>query len=335
MSDLRERWTAFLRSRPDLSAGDLAAHTTLGPSTVRNFLAGSQPETERIASELTLLFQRIEAGEVLTPGASSSQPLTITEEHPERVRRVARRREFYEIETVRRVAQVLDYCHEQAAIGVITGDFGVGKTEAVSSWRQGAGRRVESLIIEFNEFTRGHKIAFLQELAEALGLPSVCGSQTAGRVFRLVCEHLALHPCLLIFDQCDTVRTPVFQVIRQIWDHTRHAGVGIVLLSAPVLLNRLRSSGLQDLGALTSRIGVWAPLAGVSRAEMAAIVKQEGITDVDEDAFDLWYRATEGSMRRLMAAIDLVKTKHQGKRITPKTIAGVAGHLWGMPVRAA
>jgi hypothetical protein len=38
-------------------------------------------------------------------------------------------------------------------------------------------------------------------------------------------------------------------------------------------------------------------------------------------------------MRRLMRALDLLKAKHAGKRITEKTIAGVAGHLWGMSLR--
>ena len=88
-----------------------------------------------------------------------------------------------------------------------------------------------------------------------------------------------------------------------------------------------------DLGALTSRVGIWAPLSGVSRAEMAAIVKQEGIEDIEEAAFDLWWRSTGGSMRRLMRAVDLLKAKHQGKRITEKTIATMAGYLWGLPVR--
>jgi RPA family protein len=71
----------------------------------------------------------------------------------------------------------------------------------------------------------------------------------------------------------------------------------------------------------------------MSRPEMAAILRLEGITDIDEAAFDLWWKATNGSMRRLMRAVDLVKSKHQGKRITEKTVAGVASHLWGMHVK--
>jgi hypothetical protein len=92
----------------------------------------------------------------------------------------------------------------------------------------------------------------------------------------------------------------------------------------------MTQSRVADLGALTSRVGIWAVLSGLGKSEMAAIVKQEGFTEIDEAAFDLWWKATAGSMRRLMRALDLLKAKHAGKRITEKTIAGVAGHLWGM-----
>ncbi len=168
-----------------------------------------------------------------------------------------------------------------------------------------------------------------------LGTDGFHGAQNGGTLFRGVCERLREAPCLLIFDQCETVRARVFQVIRQVWDATNEAGVGIVLLAAPVLLARMMGSRMADLGALTSRVGVWAPLSGVTRAEMAAIVKQEGIADVDEGAFEMWWRATGGSMRRLMRAIDLLKARHQGKRVTEKTIAGVASHLWGMAIQGA
>ena len=88
-------------------------------------------------------------------------------------------------------------------------------------------------------------------------------------------------------------------------------------------------------GALTSRVGIFAPLTGITRAEMAAIVKQEGITDMEESAFDLWYKATGGSMRRLMRSIDLLTAKHAGKRVTERTMEGVAGHLWGLNLERA
>jgi hypothetical protein len=40
-------------------------------------------------------------------------------------------------------------------------------------------------------------------------------------------------------------------------------------------------------------------------------------------------------MRRLLRAIDLLKAKHAGKRVTEKTVESVAGFLWGMQIARA
>ncbi len=330
-SDVHERVTRFLRSRPDVTTADLAAASALGESTVKNYVAGRMAETARIREEMERVMRLVDQGDILQPGGGRA--VVISEQQLETVRRVSRRNEFYVTETVRKIAQVLEYCSDQAAIGVVTGDYGVGKTEALNAWRRGEGRKIEAIVFEFDEFSASNKVAFIQALAEGLGLPSKCGMQDAVKIFRAIVTSLRQTPCLLIFDQCEMARPRVLQIIRQIWDRTREEGVGVVLLAAPVLLAKLKNSQMQDVGALTSRVGVWAALRGLGRAEMAAIVKQEGIADVDEAAFDLWWKATGGSMRRLLSCLDMLKAKHQGKRITEKTIAGVAGHLWGMAVR--
>ncbi len=328
MIELQERCRAFLHTRPDISTRDLAAFTDLGGSTVRNFIGGSQPLTERIHTEIGRVLDQVQAGEILQPGAAATTGLTVTEDRSERAARtVPRRHDVYETEMVRRVAQVLDYAAEHAAIGVISAPFGSGKTEAVAAWRRGAGSRLDSVVFEFDAFTQGNKLAFIAALAELLGMDS---QPVGAPLFRAVCAHLQKIPAILIFDQVEAVGVPVFQAIRQLHDRTRTAGVGVVLLSAPVLLTRLAASRASDLGALTSRVGIWAPLTGVGKSEMAAILKAEQITDVDDAAFDLWWRAVAGSMRRLIASIDLVKAKHGGKRISERTLQGVASHLWGI-----
>lgn len=331
MSDIREQMQTWLKSRPDLNIDHLTAHTSLALSTGRGFFTGNIPrcDSEHMRSEFERVLRLALAGEILQPGGRN---VVMISDAPEgRVRRVAKRQNFYQIATVRRVAEVLAYAHENAAIGVITADYGVGKTEAVKAWRNGAGRKTESIVIEFDGFLASNRTWFLQALAEQLG---VAAGTNAARTFRQVCEALRRAPCLLIFDQCEMVHPRVLQLLRQVWDRTHEEGVGMALLAAPVLLTRMTSSRMGDLGALTSRVGIWAPLAGLAKTEMAAICKQEGLSDIDEAAFDLWWKATGGSMRRLMRTIDLLQAKHSGKRVTSKTIAGVAGHLWGMSISA-
>ena len=67
-----------------------------------------------------------------------------------------------------------------------------------------------------------------------------------------MCEKLRESPALLVFDQCEVARARILQVVRQIHDRTAEAGVGVVLLAAPILLARL--SKISDYGALASRI---------------------------------------------------------------------------------
>jgi DNA transposition AAA+ family ATPase len=330
-SALRAEFTEFMKTRPDLGPADFCQYTTLAESTVRSFIRGDIPGGTEVVIEMRRVIAQAKAGDILAPrGAPES--VYLTEDATRRVRKVARRGKFYETQTVKRIAETLDYCAEECAIGVITADFGVGKTEAVKDWRRRTAGKIESVVFEFDEFSSTNKVDFVRVMARQFGIADQVGSQNGGLVFRELCEYLRENPCLLIFDQCETLRPRVCQVIRQLHDRTHDAGVGVVMLAAPILLARLMAGKMVDLGALTSRVGIWAALSGLTKAEMATIVKQEGFEDVDAAAFDLWWKACAGSMRRLMRSLDLLRAKHAGKRIGEKTVVGVAAHLWGMNV---
>jgi len=328
VSAARKEVRAWMKDRPDITAAHIGQLTTLSDSTVRTWIAGGFPGGKEVVGQILSVVRKAKAGEVLMPGGRESATLLVDE--GKRARKVPRVGKFYETQLARRVGEVLDYCAEHSAIGVVTADFGYGKTEALREWRRRRGAAVECAVLEFSEFSACDKVEFVRELCRMFDLPVVQGSQSGGRMFNALCEHLKEHPALLVFDQCETFRPRVAQVIRQIWDRTQEAGVGVTMLAAPILLARLMNAKMLDLGALSSRVGIWAPLSGLTRSEMAGIVKAEGFADVDEGAFDLWFKATAGSMRRLMRSIDLLKAKHQGKRIGEKTIAGVGGMLWGM-----
>ncbi len=323
---------AFLASRPDLGPADLAQYSTLAESTVRCFLRGN-PGGHEVIREMDRVMSQAKAGEILQPGGQNGAVvLGVDDAAP--VRRVAKVNNFYQTHLVRQVGEVCDFCLENRTIGVVTSNFGNGKTEAIAAWRRGPGHRNNSIVFEFDEFSCRNVVDFVKTFASMLDVEvTKTDNKSAGEVFRRICDKLRETPMLLIFDQCETARPRVFQCIRQIHDRTHDVGVGVVILSAPILLARMNA--MADLGALSSRVGIWAPLPGFSKGEMAAIVKKEGLTDIDESAFDIWFKLTGGSMRRLMRAVDLLRAKHVGKRITEKTIAGVAGHLWGMTVQTS
>jgi DNA transposition AAA+ family ATPase len=309
----------------------LTTCTSLALHTVKDYIHGRHGGTPYVDRELTKAIDAIERGELLR--VDQAEPVEISESTDTRRRLRGKARDFYLIDTVRRIRQVLNFAHEQAIIGVITAEYGVGKTESVRNWRQNDGRKIDHLVFEFDEFSSHGVVDFTECLAERLGIDFRAGQCNAGRTLRAICSYLQEHPMLLIFDQAETVMPRVMQVIRQIWDQSRHQGVGVVLLASPLLRQRLEAARLRDLGALTSRVSIWASLTGVQQAEAADILKAEGVTSIDEAAFSILFKATGGSMRRLMAVTNLLVSKHQGKQITEKTMKQVAASLWGLNLR--
>ena len=333
MNDIVERVKGFLAERPDVAPDRFAARTKFAPSTLRHVLDGMRAPSEEVTAELERVLRLAKAGEVFPAGAGT---VALSEGQARPILPMRRPRDIFATETLRKVGQGLTYCAENAALGVITATYGAGKTEAVRHWREhGEGRGRESFVLELDEFTCANAVDFVERLADLVGAEYKGGCHNGGRTLRALCAHLVKNPCLLLLDQCEGMRARVAQIARQIHDRTHDAGVGMVLLAAPVLMERLQASRISDLAALSSRVGMWVQLRGLSESEMAAILKAERITTVDEAAFRTWYRAVGGSMRRLMASVDLIQAKHAGKQITEKTLAGVAAYLWGLNIGVA
>jgi DNA transposition AAA+ family ATPase len=333
MNDIVERVKGFLAERPDVAPDRFAARTKFAPSTLRHVLDGMRAPSEEVTAELERVLRLAKAGEVFPAGAGT---VALSEGQARPILPMRRPRDIFATETLRKVGQGLTYCAENAALGVITATYGAGKTEAVRHWREhGEGRGRESFVLELDEFTCANAVDFVERLADLVGAEYKGGCHNGGRTLRALCAHLVKNPCLLLLDQCEGMRARVAQIARQIHDRTHDAGVGMVLLAAPVLMERLQASRISDLAALSSRVGMWVQLRGLSESEMAAILKAERITTVDEAAFRTWYRAVGGSMRRLMASVDLIQAKHAAKPITEKTLAGVAAHLWGLNIGVA
>jgi type II secretory pathway predicted ATPase ExeA len=333
LSDIRSRVLALLQRRPDIKTGQIGVHTGLSHATVNKFINGTFTFGPRVDAEFERVLREIEAGDILP---EHTEEIAIPKE-PSAIRRRSRRardRDFYVIDSVRKIEQVLNHCAEQGVIGVVTGDYGIGKTEAIRRWIGGAGSTVNQLVFEFDEFSSRNVVDFVHALADKLNLRADRSVKRGGETMRNVCAAIAQQepPLLMIFDQCETCSPRVMQVIRQIWDKTRDAGTGIALFASPLLLHRLNAARMKDMGALSSRVAIWTQLRGVLREESMNVLKQEGVTDIDPDALDLLWRASGGSMRRLMAAADLLVLKHSGKRITVRTVEGVASHLWGLDI---
>lgn len=331
---LRQKFWTLLDQRPDLNVARIAAFTSLSRSGAEGFLSRRPDDAHRDIGDKTLdefrkVMCLIEEGEILQPSAKALALMPSAEDTPRRRSKRAARA-YYTTETSRRITQVLDHCAERGIIGVVTAEYGVGKSSAIQHWRSSrqGGLTTPNCYFEFDEFSRSSIRDFVSRFAEVVGIDTTAsGSQT----MRAIIRQLSIEPMLVILDQCETVTPRVLQLIRQIHDGAQHAGTGMVLFSSPLLAERLNNPRLKkEVGSLSSRVGVWVALGGACRAEASAIIRQEGITDIDPTAIDLLVRMTRGSMRRLMAVTDLLVTKHKDKRVTTVTVEQVSENLWGM-----
>lgn len=307
---------------------DLACVVPFSPKTVQNWISERKPLNAPAREAFEDFLRQAERGDFDHQAGKvvSIEAAARPKRKPER-----RARRSYKTQFVARVHSTIDYAVENAAIALVTADFGAGKTQAAQLWRAANGD-TQTIFFEFDEFTASRRYDFLSALASRLGLPDDVHSHNARRVFEEIVKQLRRDPAVLIFDQTEMVRVRVLQVLRQVWDRTRDEGTAVVLLGATPLAGRLQRGRGGDLGALISRIGVWINLAGFTREEMAAIVKAEGVGEVDGDALDLWFRAVNGSMRYLIETCDMLVSRHQGKRVTERTIADVCKRLLGLPV---
>ncbi len=322
----REKVSALLERRSDISHTQLAAYAGLPASTARRWYRGEQSSRPAVEEAFEAVLQRVEIGDILR---ADEAPVILTESRGN-AKSLRRQRDFYETEAVRQVSKVLAYCAQNAVIGVVTGEYGAGKTEAVQYWQRTTVHDGDHLVFEFDEFSAKGVVDFVEALSDRLGVPYVGGIRHGGKTMRGVVARLKAEPMLLIFDQCEAVDARVFQVIRQIWDHTHEAGVGLILLASPLLMQRLHAGRMRDIGALNSRVAVWVALRGVSRAETAEILQKEGVESITPAAFDLLWRGIAGSMRRLMAVSSMLVQKHGNKPVTERTIEDVAMNLWGL-----
>src|SRR5476649_2795706 len=129
----RDEVRSWMKVRPDVTAAHIAQFTTLSGATVRAWIAGSFPGGHQVVAGILSVVRQAKAGEILTPGGRESVVLMVDED--QRVRKVHQAGKFYETQTATRIGEVLDYCAEHCTLGVITADFGVGKTEAIRHWQ--------------------------------------------------------------------------------------------------------------------------------------------------------------------------------------------------------
>lgn len=173
------------------------------------------------------------------------------------------RREFKFVMTsiALKVFEVARICHLDGDIGVVYGDAGLGKTEAVKEYVK---QNPDVILIEVD---LGHTSkALFSELHRMLGME---GFGTVHSMFEDVVEKLRDSGRLIIVDEAEHLPYKALELLRRVYDK---AGVGILLSGMPRLISNLRGRR-GEYAQLYSRVGIKARLTSLKPEDTKTIVQ--------------------------------------------------------------
>lgn len=276
-------------------------------------------DTPIVAAALSEFLAKVDAGR--WDEGESAHVVDIRDARRQRGRRRAPAKPHYETQLSQDVARAMKFAAEKAQIVLVTGSYGFGKTHAVVRWIREEGD--EAVYFRFQRACMSRWV-FLTHLAAALGCdtPPISSGLRAAAGMAAIVARLREEPKLLVLDQCEAVPVETLQVVRDIWDDTAEAGVGVALLASEELYTRLTRSRAGDLGALTSRIAGHFVLKGLEAGELRAIAGAEGL-EIDQRTAQTWANLAGGSMRRFLESLELLRAAHGDRAVTPKTVEGV------------
>jgi hypothetical protein len=159
------------------------------------------------------------------------------------------------------VFEVARLCHLDGEIGICYGEAGVGKTRALLEYAE----KNDDVILVEADLGYTAKVLF-QELHRKLGLS---GSGPINDLKDAVIAKLKKSGRLIIVDEAEHLPYRALELLRRLNDK---AGVGILLVGMPRLINNLRGKK-GEYAQLYSRVGVACKLDGLKPHDTEELVR--------------------------------------------------------------
>ncbi len=167
---------------------------------------------------------------------------------------------FIMTQAAKKATAVIDLCHTENEIGVIYGQSGTGKTEAVKSY---AKANPGVILIEADPGCTARSL--FSDLSKRLGLE---GRGSIHGMLEEAVEKLNGSGRLIIMDEAESLPLRALELLRRLHDK---AGVGVLLVGMPRLLANLRGER-GELLQLYSRVGVAAKLEPLTEDDTKQIL---------------------------------------------------------------
>jgi len=196
---------------------------------------------------------------------------------------------YIDTKVSRQVFEVCRFCQIYGEIGVVYGEAGIGKTEAL---REYVRRNPDTIFVEAD---LGYTTKVLiREIHKATGGDGYGGIH---EMFVDIVHRLKNSGRLIIVDEAEHLPRRALDLLRRIYDK---AEVGIVLVGLPVLIENIRGRK-RDFAQLYSRVGIACRLEGNSADDTRKLV--ESYIPNGNGIYKVFHREAKGNMRSLVKLI--------------------------------
>jgi DNA transposition AAA+ family ATPase len=199
-----------------------------------------------------------------------------------------------ETEDLRRIANAVQIAHAEKDIALIIADAGAGKTTA-AAWYA---KNNEKATVLINVVAGMNRRMLVQEIARQLSMDTVRVQINA--LIKNVSEALFERDMVVILDEADYLKADALEFTRRlVYDLGKS---GLVLIGLPRLKYQIQNLR-NDHRQLESRIGVYLPLAGLTRADAGSIAETVW-PGIDRKIVDAVYGVSKTDVRQFTKIIE-------------------------------
>jgi DNA transposition AAA+ family ATPase len=199
-----------------------------------------------------------------------------------------------ETDQLRRIASAIAMAHAEGDIALIVDDAGGGKTTAARYYAEQNPRTTIYIDVVKGMNAR----ALVHEIAGGVGVDTARVNQQA--LIRNVSASLADRNMVVILDEADYLKADALEFSRRLVNDLGKSG--LVLIGLPRLTGTIQNLR-NDHRQLESRVGVYLPLAGLTKKD-AKKIAQSVWPEVDDEVVDAVYRISQTDVRQFVKIIE-------------------------------
>ena len=207
----------------------------------------------------------------------------------------ARKRvEVVQTDQLKKIVNAIAMAHAEGDIALIVDDAGGGKTTAAKHY---AAQNPRTTILV--EVVKGmNSRALTLKIAEQLGLDTIRVNQQA--LIQNISAALADRNMVVILDEADYLKADALEFSRRLVNDLGKSG--LVLVGLPRLTGTIQNLK-NDHRQLESRIGVYLPLAGLTKPD-ARKIAQSVWPSIEDEVVDAMYRISKTDVRQFVKIIE-------------------------------